>query len=122
MTRINEIKIFGGFFVPYLNKKQRDQIKTAKLEMKKNPKSKKLKDKKMKVNLAILGGWDVVFPIITAGVVLRSIGIFPALIVSLGATLALGLLFMYSQKGKFYPAMPFISVGLLIGIAVAYAI
>ncbi|PIN95269.1 hypothetical protein COU53_00215 [Candidatus Pacearchaeota archaeon CG10_big_fil_rev_8_21_14_0_10_30_48] len=117
--QIKELKIFGGFFVPYLNKNQRAQIKLAKIQMKKG---KKVKDKKMKVNLAILGGGDVVFPIITAGVVFQTWGLISALFVTLGATIALLLLFTYSQKGKFYPAMPFITTGLLAGILVAYLI
>jgi len=76
----------------------------------------------MKINLAILGGGDVVFPIITAGIVLRTMGLLPALFIIAGATIALYLLFAYSKKGKFYPAMPFITAGLLAGIAAAYLI
>jgi presenilin-like A22 family membrane protease len=117
--QINELKIFGGFFVPYLNKKQRAQVKNAKIQMKKG---KKVSKKNMKVNLAILGGGDVVFPIITTGVVFNLLGIIPALMVTLGATIALALLLLYSQKGKFYPAMPFITAGLLAGIIVAFLI
>ena len=85
-------------------------------------KGKKPKTSKMKVNLAILGGGDVVFPIITAGVILRTLGLTQALFVTTGATIALLLLFTYSQKGKFYPAMPFITAGLLAGIGLAYLI
>ncbi len=117
--QIDHMKIFTGFFVPYLNKKQRKIIKKLK---KTKVGLKKLKKKKMKVNLAILGGGDVVFPIITAGVVLRTFGICQALLVILGATLALLLLFMYSRKGKFYPAMPFITAGCLAGIATGFLI
>ncbi len=117
--QIKELGIFGGFFVPYLNKKQRALVKEAKMKLKQG---KKIKETKMKINLAILGGGDVVFPIITAGVILRSIGLLPAFVVVIGATLSLLLLFFYSQKGKFYPAMPFITAGLLLGIVVAYLI
>jgi len=111
--QMNELKIFAGFFVPYLNKKQRQQIKKAKLAKSKKPKS-------MKVSVAILGGGDVVFPIITAGIILRTLGFLPALTVSIFATLALSALFILAKKGKFYPAMPFITAGLLIGIGAAY--
>jgi len=114
--QIDELKLFAGFFVPYLNKKQRAMVKQAKLS------KKPLKQKKMKVSLAILGGGDVVFPIITAGVIFRTLGLIPALIVIAGATIALVTLFYYSKKGKFYPAMPFITAGLLAGICVAYLI
>ena len=81
-----------------------------------------MKNKKIKVSVAILGGGDVVFPIILAGVVLRTLGFIPALIISIGATAALATLFYYSEKGKFYPAMPFISAGCFVGLAIAYLI
>ena len=74
--------------------------------------------KKIKVNLAILGGGDVVFPMILAGVVLRQFGPLSAIIVSICAALALLGLFYISKKGKFYPAMPFISVGCFLGLAI----
>ena len=98
-------------------KKQKELAKNAKLT-----KNQKQKTKSMKVNLAILGGGDVVFPIITAGVVLRSLGLLPALIITACATLSLLALFLMAKKGKFYPAMPFITAGLLIGIGLAYLI
>ena len=85
-------------------------------------KKSKKKDKRIRINIALLGGGDVVFPIILAGVVLNALGLLPALIISLGATIALATLFYYSEKGKFYPAMPFITAGCFIGLAVAYLI
>ena len=113
--QINELKLFAGFFVPYLNKKQRELVREAKA------KKSKLK-KSMKVNLAIVGGGDVVFPIITAGVIFRTLGLLPALIVSLCATISLFILFVFAKKGKHYPAMPFITAGLLVGIGLAYLV
>lgn len=112
--QINQVKVFSGFFVPYLSKKDR-------IEMEKAKKS-KLKNKKMKVNVAILGGGDVIFPIILAGVVFNVFGLLSALIISLGATIALATLFYYSEKGKFYPAMPFITAGLFIALGIVYLI
>ncbi|MFA6023417.1 MAG: presenilin family intramembrane aspartyl protease [Candidatus Pacearchaeota archaeon] len=111
--QMNELKIFAGFYVPYLNKKQRALVKKAR-------QSKSNLTKPMKVNLAILGGGDVVFPIITAGVIYHLWGIIPALAVTIFATLSLLGLFMYAQKGKFYPAMPFLTAGLFIGMAIAW--
>jgi presenilin-like A22 family membrane protease len=104
--QIQNLKIFTGFFVPYLTKDQ-----TLKLRKMKG----KTKNSKIKVSLAILGGGDVAFPLIFAGVMLRSAGLIPALIIVLFSTLALWGLFIYSQKGKFYPAMPFITAGCLVG-------
>jgi len=113
--QIQKLRLFSGFFVPYLGKKEKELINAAKLS-----KSKKAKGKKVKVSVAILGGGDVVFPIILVGVVLDPLGIWQALIVSIGATIALAGLFMASQKGKFYPAMPFITAGCLVALGIAY--
>jgi hypothetical protein len=112
--QIQNLKIFTGFFVPYLGKKQKQRI----AQFSKS----KASNKKMKVSVAILGGGDVVFPIILAGVVFVTLGLIQAVIISLGATLALASLFWLSEKGKFYPAMPFITVGCFIALAIAYLI
>ncbi len=113
--QIQNVKVFSGFFIPYVGKKDRELIKNMR-----EKKVSKKKMKKVKFNVAILGGGDVVFPIILAGVVLRASGFIPALIVSLCATLALAYLFSISRKGKFYPAMPFITVGCFIGLGIGY--
>ncbi len=112
--QIKNLKVFSGFLIPYLGKKEMDFVKNAS--------KKDLKTKKIKINIAILGGGDVVFPLILAGVVLRQTGVLSALIVSLGATLTLAFLFYISKKGKFYPAMPFISIGCFLGLALTYII
>lgn len=117
--QIQKLKLFSGFFVPYMKKEDRLLVKNVRSSSK-SEKQKENKLKKVKVNLAILGGGDVVFPIILAGVVLRTLGMWQALTISVGATLALAFLFYKSEKGKFYPAMPFISVGCFIALAVAY--
>ena len=119
--QIQEVKIFSGFFVPYLSKKQREELKKYKLAAQKS-KSLMRKGKQMKVNIAILGGGDVVFPIITSGVVMLAWGLIPALIVTLGATLALCYLFFVGEKRKFYPAMPYITTGIFIGMIVAWLV
>ncbi len=125
--QINTLKVFSGFFVPYITGKLRKQLRKMK-----KAKSKK----KVRVNIAILGGGDVIFPIITAGVVMKTgqvmlpfsnIPIFhggfvPAIFVVLGATLGLALLFMFSEKKKFYPAMPFITAGMLVGMILSYVL
>lgn len=111
--QITKLKLFTGFFIPYMDEKQRKILQKAK-------KDKKLKQKKVKVSVAILGGGDVVFPIILAGVVLAMKGLIPALIIAAGATLALAGLFWLSEKGKFYPAMPFISAGCFIALGIIY--
>lgn len=113
--QIEKLRVFSGFFIPYLGRKEKAAIKKAK-----EFKLKTGQDKKVGVNIAILGGGDVVFPIILAGVVLPTFGILSAIIVSIGATAALAALFYYSEKGKFYPAMPFITAGCLVALGIVY--
>lgn len=105
--QISKLGIFSGFFIPYISKSE-----IAKLKNK----------KKVKTTVAILGGGDIVFPMIFSGVLLFAKGIAPALFVVFGATLSLFVLFIFSEKGKFYPAMPFISAGCLLGFLVGILI
>lgn len=74
-----------------------------------------LRGVKRKVRTAVLGGGDIGFPLIFAGTVLVASGFVNALIVSVGATLALMVLLLLSQKDRFYPAMPFLTVGCALG-------
>ena len=112
--QIKTLKVFSGFFIPYLGAKERALVLKAR-----ESKSKKF-NKKIKVNVAILGGGDVVFPIMLSGVVLWTSGLLPAIMISIGATIALALLFVFSKKGKFYPAMPFITTGCFIALVLNY--
>lgn len=121
--QINELKLFGGFFLPYANKDVWKRIRLLREKYKnKRVSDKTLRGKKIKVNLAILGGGDVVFPLIASGVILKVSGLIPALIVTLFAVLALLLLFIFSKKGKSYPAMPFLTAGVFIGMLVSLLI
>lgn len=113
--QMNELKIFGGFLIPYLTKEVRQKIASMK-------NSKNKKGKKMKISMAILGGGDVVFPIITAGVFMLSLGMAYAIAVILGALAGLTLLMLFSEKKKFYPAMPFISAGIFLGLLICWLI
>jgi presenilin-like A22 family membrane protease len=115
--QINELKIFSGFFIPYISKKQKAELVKIKRE---NPN--KLEKTKIKANVAILGGGDVIFPIITAGVMLVQFGFLQALFVILGAALGLGYLLFFAEKKKFYPAMPFITAGIFLGILASWLI
>jgi len=114
--QIDNLKIFSGFFVPYLSKAQRKKVK----QMRKSKKKSEGKGKAMKVNVAILGGGDVIFPIIAAGVMLKTLGVWPAILVVVGALIGLGTLLLFSKKKKFYPAMPFISAGIFLAIGISY--
>jgi presenilin-like A22 family membrane protease len=49
-------------------------------------------------------------------------GFWPAVFVIAGATLGLSLLLSFSEKKRFYPAMPFITGGILLGLILSYLI
>jgi len=75
---------------------------------------------KVKVRTAVLGGGDIGFPLIFSGTVLTAGGFLPALLVVLGATAALFVLLLFSQKDRFYPAMPFLTLGCAIGFLATF--
>ena len=114
--QIDKLKIFSGFFVPYVSKQMRQKIK----KMKKTLKKSELKKKRIKVNVAILGGGDVIFPIIAAGVMMKTLGLIPAILVLAGATISLAYLLFAAKKKKFYPAMPYITAGIFVGMLMSY--
>ncbi len=123
--QINNLKFFTGFFIPYTSKKEKLKIEELKKKYGNNQVEleKQFMKSKIKINLAILGGGDIVFPIITAGVFYKTyFSIIPALIITLASTLALLYLFMIAKKGKFYPAMPFITIGIYLGMIVSWLI
>ncbi len=102
-------KIFAGLFVQYKSKE------TPVVEETKSTKKKVEIKEKGEYREAILGGGDIAFPLLFSGVMLKNFGFIPALITSLTAALALLILFMLADKKKFYPAMPPISLGCLLG-------
>jgi len=67
-----------------------------------------------KDRVAILGGGDVGFPLIFAGVVYSVYGLL-ALVVPVMVAVSLFLLFYFGEKSKYYPAMPFLSIGCFVG-------
>lgn len=110
--QMTEMKIFGGFFIPYLTKELKEKLRKMKG---------KIKNKKagIKVPVAILGGGDIVFPIITAGVFMNAFdSIAPAIAIIFGAFAGLTYLLINSHKKKFYPAMVYITPGILIGLLI----
>ncbi|MEN9625783.1 MAG: hypothetical protein RL557_111 [archaeon] len=121
--QINNLKFFTGFFIPYANKKQKEKIKLLKQKYTNEKQlEKQLKKSKIKVSLAILGGGDIVFPIITAGIFYKYYSLSSALIITASATIALLYLFMMARKGKFYPAMPFLTIGMYLGMIVSWIV
>jgi presenilin-like A22 family membrane protease len=105
--QIRKVKVFSGLLIPQF-------ITKAGIV---NPLNKKYV-KKNKLAVALLGGGDIIFPMILAGVLLHA-GFFGAAVASLiGATIGLSLLILNSRKGVFYPAMPFITLGCFAGISI----
>jgi presenilin-like A22 family membrane protease len=112
-----ESKVFAGLAVPYDKASGKiSHVVSSNLVAK----------KKGKVRNAILGGGDIGFPLLFAGAVMQSImiqnvfwiGFLKSLIIPVFSTIALGFLFFKGQKNKFYPAMPFISIGCFVGYGV----
>ena len=67
------------------------------------------------IKTAILGGGDIAFPLIFAGVVMKSFGFLNSLVISVFVSVTLFILLVKSKEDRFYPAMPFLSMGCLAG-------
>jgi presenilin-like A22 family membrane protease len=120
--QIESIGVFSGFFIPYASKKIKDKIKLLKLKYKeKRIPEKVIKKNNIKVNLAILGGGDITFSTIAAGVAMKTFSSWQAgLIIVAFSTLALIYLFTVAKKKKAYPAMPYLTTGILLGMLTAW--
>ncbi|MEM2915770.1 MAG: presenilin family intramembrane aspartyl protease [Candidatus Woesearchaeota archaeon] len=94
--------IFAGLLLPYAPKKI--VLKVPK--------------KQGVLKTAILGGGDIGFTLIFAGVVMKTFGLQQAAVIALGAAIALFALLFFGQKKRFYPAMPFLTAGCLICYAI----
>ena len=90
-------RMFAGLLVPYKEKK-------------KNPGE--------VVRFAILGGGDVGFPMLFIVTVLRDFGMTMALTSLAFVSIALLLLLIFAQKNRYYPAMPYLSIGCFAGFLV----
>ncbi len=103
-------KVFAGLFIPYRREKEGVKIKRG------------IKAEKA-IKTAILGGGDIGFPLLFAGVAMKGLmlensimaGFLKTLIIPLFAIVALFWLFAKGKKDTFYPAMPFLSAGCFVG-------
>lgn len=98
--------MFAGLLIPY----------GVPGRIKKEAKARKVKKH---IHTAILGGGDIGFPLIFAGIVLKSLGYMQGLVVAAVTALALFCLLYMGEKKKFYPAMPFLSAGCFVGYGLA---
>ena len=87
-------KVFTGLSIPYQIKKEK---------------------RKIEFTTAILGGGDIGFTLFFSGVILKEFNLLVALIVSFVTMLSLLVLLFYGKKGKFYPAMPILTLGCFLG-------
>jgi len=116
-------KVFAGLAVPYLKSTGKIQPIPDNLQPDQPPK-KTVK----KVSSAILGGGDIGFPLLFAGVVMKTMmmrysvtqSIILASIIALSTSISLLILFYKGEKDKFYPAMPFLSAGCFIGYGLLF--
>ncbi len=124
---------FAGLVVPYTSGKKG----RIKMMFPNESKAKRSLGKNAKIKQAILGGGDITFPLLFAGTVLQGVvisnvlkgatlqqaiiqGLLPAGLIALGATLAVTYLFIFAKKDKFYPAMPYITAGCLLGWGITF--
>ena len=77
---------------------------------------------KYKDEVGVLGGGDIAFPLLFAAVAMREIGTIASLFSIYGATLGLIVLIMLGRKNKYYPALPFITLGSFFGFALSFGL
>lgn len=112
--------IFPGFNINYDSKKANKQVEE------KDAKKSRLK-KKGKKTSGVLGGGDIAIPMLFIGVVFitllqagfsRESSLMLSSIIIVSSAVSLGLLLYYSKEKKFYPAMPFLSAGCIVGYVI----
>lgn len=84
-----------------------------------------------RIKTAILGGGDIAFPLMFSSAVMehliksgltKQLAFIQSSLISVFVTIALSILLIKSEKGKFYPAMPFLSLGCVVGYLVVWAV
>lgn len=108
--QLKNVGVFGGLLIPYVLPGQQKLLIQAR--------KKKRLLKKIQIQLAILGGGDIIFPLILAGTFLFTAGPGAFLTIVGGATAGLTYLLVSAQKGKFYPAMPYITAGCISALGI----
>ncbi|MCX6818323.1 MAG: presenilin family intramembrane aspartyl protease [Candidatus Aenigmarchaeota archaeon] len=123
-------RAFAGVFVTYKLKAKKGLSKAARtVKGKKTAKTAKKEVASVEYRNAILGGGDIAFPLIFAGVVMDSLikmsvakttAFAYALIIPVVVAIALFSLLAFAKKDRFYPAMPFITAGCLAGYGILW--
>ena len=115
-------KVFAGLYIPYGKSKIKAK-EPINMELKKIPKA-------VSQRVAVLGGGDIGFTLIFAGVVMKGLmlketilaGFLKTLVIPIVVTFALLFLLVKGQENKFYPAMPVLSIGCVFGYLVVLTI
>ena len=113
-----QANVFAGVVIPYTS--------VPKVSIKKNIAQGPLGGEKIPRHLvrnAVVGGGDVGFPLLFSGVVMKQLmhlyseptGFLLSLIIPLATTAALFLILYYGRSDRFYPAMPFLTIGVVVG-------
>jgi len=115
-------KVFAGLLIPYtlkgiIMRKKEGETRVVGKKEKNNA-----KEIHGKVQMAILGGGDIGFPLMFAGAAMKSVGLAWSLVIPLFTAIALFLLLLNGNPKKFYPAMPFLTIGCLVGYGVVWVI
>jgi presenilin-like A22 family membrane protease len=118
-------RAFAGIMLSYKAKAQEEIKKAAKRSKVKT----KTMEEKSEARNAILGGGDIAFPLIFAGVVMdgmiwsgiaKTAAFLYALITPVIVAISLLGLLMLAKKDRFYPAMPFLTAGCLVGYGITW--
>ncbi|MEK6907376.1 MAG: presenilin family intramembrane aspartyl protease [Nanoarchaeota archaeon] len=122
LTSISILLVLISIYDFYSVYKSKHMIKLAKFQTKAKvftglniPYKIKTRGKKIEFTTAILGGGDIGFTLFFSGVILKEFSLLAALITSFVTTLALIVLLFSAKKGKFYPAMPILTLGCFLG-------
>ena len=116
-------RVFAGLFIPY--QREKPALKTLF-----HKKVSNTSIQKPKGSIAVLGGGDIGFTLIFAGVVMKGLmlheavlfGFLKTLIIPVFSTLALLFLLVKGQQDKFYPAMPVLSIGCFVGYLIVWLV
>ncbi len=109
--------LFAGLFIPYgkhIIFRQKTKVFSMSTKFDKAA-------GEQNVRTAILGGGDIAFPLLFSATVYAATNNFLVpLIIAVFTSIALFLLYFFADKNKYYPAMPFLTLGSFLGYSVAW--
>ncbi len=118
-TRIKENKITK---IERKNTKEQKNKETTKTKEKIEKTNLQKNSQNFNVRKAILGGGDLAFTTMFTGTIYLNLGIKLAILTIIFSTIGLTYLFLKSEKGKMYPAMPYITFFTIIPTITYYII